>query len=263
MTSSASPARSIPVPGKRVGATVNTMKVLEFICAHASGATTTEIAKATGINLSTCFNIARTLAAYGYLRWQADARRYSVGQALQSLAHELTIKVGDLASLKPAMQRIADRYELTVTLWKRHSLASMELLLATDSKAAVRIQMPVGQHLPVLFGGMGRIMALDGGLTDEERETLFASVHWGRPITYKTLMAQARLARRQGYGLDEGYTHRAVTAVAVAVPPIPGQPVAEICSATMFRDQHDQATMDALVADLHALARDAEGLKVT
>lgn len=254
------PPRERPVAaGKRVGSTVNTMKILGFIARHAGGASTTEIAKATGINLSTCFNIARTLTADGYLQWVAERKRYVVGPALSALAHQLTTRTRDLESLRPAMQRIAAAYELTVTLWRRCSLTSMELLMVAESESAVRIQMPLGQRLPVLLGGMGRIMAMQGGLTDDQREAIFESIQWGRPISYAAFMTQARQARRRGYGLDEGYTHRSVTAVAVPVPSASGQ-VEEICSATMFHGQHDEEAMAALVAELGALAASASDM---
>lgn len=244
--------------GKRVGSTVNTMKILAFVARRPGGASTTEIAKATGINLSTCFNIARTLTADGYLQWVAETKRYAVGPALSALAHQLTSRSRDLESLRPAMQRIAKQYELTVTLWRRCSLTSMELLMVAESDSAVRIQMPVGQRLPVLLGGMGRIMALQGGLTDAQREAIFEGIQWGKPLSLATFMAQARQAKRRGWGMDEGYTHRSVTAVAVPVPSESGT-TEEMCSATMFINQHDAATLEALVAELKGLAQAVAG----
>lgn len=242
--------------GKRVGSTANTMKILALVARRPDGASTTELAKATGINLSTCFNIARTLTADGYLQWLPERKRYTVGSALSALAHQLTTRTRDLESLRPEMQRIANAYALTVTLWRRCSLTSMELVLVADSETALRIQMPVGQRLPVLFGGMGRLMALQAGLTDAEREAIFRGVQWGRPLAYSTFMAQARQARRRGFGMDEGYTNRAVTAVAVAVPSSTGQ-MQDAFSATMFLGQHSEAALHALVQELHGLAQAA------
>lgn len=248
--------RSELAVGKRVGSTVNTMKVLSYVAGKPAGASATEIAKATGINLSTCFNIARTLEADGYLHWLAESKRYAVGPGLTQLAHQLTTKARNLSQLQPAMQRIANAYELTVTLWHRCSMHSMELLMVAAGESAVRIEMPVGQRLPVLLGGMGRIMALQGGLTEQQLTEIFNGVHWGRALSFKTFLAQARQARRLGYGVDEGYTHRSVTAVAVPVPSAGGV-VTEACSATMFLNQHGSERMAALVAELQGLALEA------
>jgi DNA-binding IclR family transcriptional regulator len=248
-----SPARELEA-GKRVGSTVNTMKVLDFVVRN-GGATTTEIARATAINPSTCFNIARTLTADGYLSWTAETKRYQVGPALTGLAHQLTLRRRGLENLRPAMQRIANDYQLTVTLWRRCSLSSMALEMVAESGSALRIQMPVGQHLPVLLGGMGRILALRGGLTDEQRLAIFKRIKWGRPLPFSVFMEQARQAQRRGYGLDEGFTHRAVTAVAVAVPSA-GERVEEVVSATMFLDQHRAGVLKRLVGELRQLASD-------
>lgn len=257
----ARPAEPPPSSGKRVGSAVNTMKLIRYVVGRANGgATVTEIAKATGINPSTSFNIARTLSSEGYLQWLPETKRYAVGPALADLARELNAPVRDLASLRPLMQRIATDWQLTATLWHRCSQRSMQLLMVADSESAMSIQMPVGQRLPVLLGGMGRIMALQGGLTDEQRTELFSRIQWGRPITLRSFMNQARLAQKRGFGLDEGYTHRSVTAVAVPVAPQGATTVDYVCSATMFLNQHDEAGMDALVSALQALARSAARL---
>jgi DNA-binding IclR family transcriptional regulator len=241
--------------GKRVGSTAHTMKVLTFVAFH-GGATTTEIVKATALNPSTCFNIARTLTADGYLHWIAETKRYHIGPALTAMAHHLTTRKRGLESLRPMMQRVANDYELTVTLWRRYSLTSMALEMVAECDSALRIRMPVGQHLPVLLGGMGRIMALRGGLSDEQRLADFRCIKWGRPLQFSVFMEQARMAERKGYGLDQGYTHRSVTAVTVPVPN-GTEKTEEVVSATMFLDQHRAGPLKKLVAELNLIARAA------
>ncbi len=231
------------------------MKVLSFVAAQGS-ATTTEIVKATAVNPSTCFNIARTLTADGYLHWIAETKRYHIGPALTSLAHQLTTRKRGLESLRPLMQKVANDHGVTVTLWRRHSLTSMALEMVAEGDSALQIRMPIGQHLPVLLGGMGRIMALRGGLGDEQLQSVFRRIQWGRPLQFGEFMEQARLAQRRGYGLDEGYTHRSVTAVAVAVPNGEEQ-VEEVVSATMFLDQHRASALKKLVVELRQIARAA------
>lgn len=253
-TKNASPPLK-PRAGKHVGSAVNTMKLIRYVVSKGSGgATITEIAKNTHVNPSTSFNLARTLASEGYLQWSPETKRYTVGAELNELAHDVSTPRLDFSSLQPLMQRIAGTWELTVTIWHRVSYHSMQLLMVAHSESALRIQMPVGQRLPLLLGGMGRIMALEGGLSDEQRTELFSKTEWGRPIALRTFMTQARLAHKRGFGLDEGYTHRSVTAAGVPVEPV-GATVEYVCSATMFLNQHNDAAIAALVKDLHKLAQ--------
>jgi DNA-binding IclR family transcriptional regulator len=67
--------------------------------------------------------------------------------------------------------------------------------VVASCNTAVNIQMPVGQRLPLLVGGMGRVMALQGGLERRERGARRSTqVHWQRPLAYTAFMAQAREA---------------------------------------------------------------------
>lgn len=250
-------AAKVPTVGKPVGGTLNTLKILRYVIEHPEPLTATEVSRALGINPSTCFNIIQTMAREEFLEAVPHSKRYTIGAALSSLAHHLTARSRDFSPALPTMQEIADRYHATVTLWGRHSPTRMELLLVATSKRAVNIQMPIGQRLPMLVGGMGRIMALEGGLSDDQRREIFAEISWQRPLSFSALMAQARQARRQGWGIDDGYLNRSVTAIAVPVrvhkPPSP-EPIEYVCSATMFRHQYARVVLGDIAAALQEAA---------
>jgi|KBSMisStaDraftv2_1062788.scaffolds.fasta_scaffold429915_2 DNA-binding IclR family transcriptional regulator len=250
-----SPPRSPrSAPGKSVGAAHNALRIVQFAIDQPAPWTATEAARALALNPSTCFNIVRTLVGADFLEAGADSKRYTVGATLVGLAHRLTARARDFSAIRPAMQALADRYKLTVTLWRRHSPTRMELLVVASCNTAVNIQMPVGQRLPLLVGGMGRVMALEGGLSDEERRAAFAQVHWQRPLTYPAFMAQAREAKRAGWGVDDGYMNRSVTAVGVPVRARGAAEVEYVCSATMFRHQYASVTLGDLGKALKPIA---------
>ncbi|CAN5327441.1 IclR family transcriptional regulator [soil metagenome] len=242
-------------PGKSVGAALNTVQLLRFAAGRGSPWSSTEAARALGMNASTCFNTIRTLVGEGFLESNAATRRYSIGSELDALARLLIARAPDLEPLRPAMQQLADRYKVTVTIWTRRSATHMELLQVASSNSALNIQMPVGQRLPLLVGGMGRLMALEGGLSKEARESLFNGIAWQRPLTLSTFMTQSRQAQRNGWGIDDGYLNRSVLAIAapVRLQPI-GTPLDYVCSATMFREQHQRAVLEELARQLQGLA---------
>jgi DNA-binding IclR family transcriptional regulator len=258
--STASPRAPRTTPGKPVGAAQSTARVLQFAIEQAEPWSASEAARALGLNPSTCFNIVRTLVAADFLAEQPASKRYSVGRTLVALAHRLTARSRDLGAALPAMQALADRHKVTVTLWRRCSPTQMELLVVASCKTAVNIQMPVGQRLPVLVGGMGRVMALQGGLDDEQRRAAFAQVQWQRPLAFTTFMAQAREARRVGWGVDDGYMNRAVAAVGVPVRTDGAAEVEYVCSATMFRHQYASAQLAELGAALQPIAASVAGM---
>jgi DNA-binding IclR family transcriptional regulator len=240
---------------KPVGATLSTLQILQFAVEQVRPWTATEAARALSLNPSTCFNIVRTLVASGYFELVAEAKRYRVGAAFLSLARRLTTQSKDFGTVRPSMQAVADRYKLTVTLWKRCAPVRMELVVVATCNTSVNIQMPVGQRLPVLVGGMGRIMALSGGLSEELRRQVFGEIKWQRPLTYSAFLAQARLAEQTGWGVDEGYMHRSVTAVAVPVR-IGGreESIEYVCSATMFRHQYASVVLRDIAKALAPVA---------
>lgn len=241
--------------GKPVGASQSTMRLLDFAAAQSGAWTSAEAARALDLNPSTCFNIIQTLAGAGYLAPAEAGKRYVIGPALRVLAHRLLAQSIDLSEVRRLMQAAADRWKVTVTLWHRRSTTRMELVAVATCNSAINIQMPVGQTLPVLVGGMGRIMALQGGLSDEQRQAAFDEVVWQRPLSLSALLTQARQARRQGWGLDDGYMHRSVAAAAVPVPPPRAQDAVEyVCSATMFRHQYSRVALLSIVESLRTVA---------
>ena len=243
-----------------MGAAHSAVRILQFAIEQPDPWTTTEAARALALNPSTCFNIVRTLVGADFLEAVADTKRYTVGATLVGLAHRLTERSRDFSALRPPMQALADRYKVTVTLWRRFSPSRMELLVVASCNTAVNIQMPVGQRLPLLVGGMGRVMALEGGLTDEERRAAFAQVHWQRPLTYTAFMSQAREAKRVGWGVDDGYMNRSVTAVGVPVRTGSASEVEYVCSVTMFRHQYATVALRDLGKALQPIAALAAGV---
>ncbi|HYG41783.1 MAG TPA: helix-turn-helix domain-containing protein [Bordetella sp.] len=222
-----------------------------------------EATRELGMNPSTCFNLIQTLMAVGWLA-SADSigpgKRYVLGGSFVNLAHRTASRTVVLRDVMPRLQEYADRWKVTATIWQRQSLTRMELVAVASCQTAINVQMPIGQRLPILLGGMGRIMALQAGLDDATREAIFSGLRWDRPLTLAQFMAQARKAKRVGWGLDDGYMNRSVTALAVPVMPTEDRPVEYVCSATMFRHQYAGAVQPTLANGLMPIASGVQAI---
>jgi len=243
--------------GKVVGAAVHTARLMTYAAGRRAPWSAAEAARELGLNSSTCFNLIQTLHALGWLS-EADpagpGRRYILGRGFVGLAHRTAARTSVLRDIMPRLQEYADRWKVTATIWQRQSLTRMELVAVASCQTAINVQMPVGQRLPILMGGMGRLMALRADLEPGAFDAIFESLRWDRPLTREQFMTQARKAQRVGWGVDDGYMNRAVTALAVPVAPEAGRPLEYVCSATMFRHQYASAVLPSLAEGLRPIA---------
>lgn len=245
--------------GKLVGAAFQATRLMSYAAQSRRPWSAAEAAKVLEINPSTCFNLVQTMVAVGWVapsESQGRSKRYVLGGGFVSLAHHVTARNIDMRSVMPHLQEFADRWKVTATIWHKQSLTRMELVAVASCQTAVNVQMPIGQRLPILMGGMGRILALQSGLDPARREALFKEMRWDRSLTYAQFMSQARKAKRQGWGVDDGYMNRSVTALSVPVIGEEGEVIDYICSATMFRHQYAISTMPTLAEALINVARE-------
>lgn len=245
--------------GKLVGAAFQATRLMNYAAQCRRPWSAAEAAKALEINPSTCFNLVQTMVAVGWVspsESQGRSKRYVLGSSFVNLAHQVTARNIDMRSVMPHLQEFADRWKVTATIWHKQSLTRMELVAVASCQTAVNVQMPIGQRLPILMGGMGRIMALQSELDPARREALFAEMRWDRSLTYAQFLSQARKAKRLGWGVDDGYMNRSVTALSVPVMAQDGEAIDYVCSATMFRHQYAISTMPTLAQALVKVAQE-------
>ncbi|GAB2885340.1 hypothetical protein LSG25_18795 [Paralcaligenes sp. KSB-10] len=243
--------------GKVVGAAFQATRLMTYAANCHVPWSAADAARELGLNPSTCFNLVQTLLAVGWIAGAdliGPGKRYVLGSSFVNLAHRTASRTVDLREVMPRLQGYADRWKVTATIWQRQSLTRMELVAVASCHTAVNVQMPIGQRLPILMGGMGRVLALQSGLEDATREAIFNELRWDRSLTFAQFMAQARKAKRVGWGLDEGYMNRSVTALAVPVSSNADRIVEYVCSATMFRHQYATAVLPSLANALMPIA---------
>lgn len=236
-----------------VGGALRTVAVLEFVASTNRPVSGAEVTRATHINPSTAFNLLQTLTTSGYLQQVGGSRLYTVGPAFKALGRTVAERAEPYYLALLQMQTFADRHKVVVHLWRRISRYSMMCVAVADNEDAPRIQGRPNTKLSAMMGSMGRLIALAGDLSGAEREQLLAAATFERPISYRTFMAQARLATARGWSFDDGYVRTVISAVSVPVPD-PSSHLTHVCTATMFRGQFKGKELEQLALDLQRTA---------
>lgn len=237
--------RSDTSTGVTVKPVVNAIRILRFLTASGSPERAADIARELALNPSTCFNTLRTLVAEEMLDFDPLSKTYSTGLGLAKLVEHLVTQGQRLDLVRPLMQEFAAAHHVTVTLWRRMGNDRIVLVSAETSPGDLRIDMAIGQRLPVLMGASGRLFAAQLGLDDERLRAAFDKVRWARPLAFEDYRQQVIDARNNGWSVDDGYFSPGILAVAAPVSDRGGA-IAYAISAVTFRGQYGREDIERL-----------------
>ncbi|MFN3725943.1 MAG: IclR family transcriptional regulator [Allosphingosinicella sp.] len=227
----------------------NAIRILRYLGELGSPARAINIARHLSINASTCFNILRTLVLEGIVDFDPLSKTYTTGIGLTRLVENLLTEGQRIAAIIPHMREVASEFSVTVTLWKRHGPDRIVLVKSETSPTNLRIEMAEGQHLPVLMGSTGRVIAPHLGLGNKQLKALFRTIRWQRSLSFEEYWKQVEDARERGFAVDEGYFSRGIRTMAVPVYDRAGS-VTFTLVAVMVIGQHDEASIERLGAAL-------------
>jgi DNA-binding IclR family transcriptional regulator len=230
--------------GVTVKPVVNAIRILRLL-ASGSPERASDIARELEINPSTCFNTLRTLVAEEMLDFDPLSKTYTTGLGLAKLVEHLVTQGQRLDLVRPLMQEFAAAHHVTVTLWRRMGNDRIVLVSAETSPGDLRIDMAIGQRLPVLMGASGRLFAAQLGLDDARLRAAFDKVRWARPLTFEQYRQQVADARAHGWSSDDGYFSAGILAVAAPVNDRSGA-IAYSISAVTFRGQYEREQVEKL-----------------
>lgn len=238
---------------------INAIRILRHLSRVRSPETVTSVARALGINTSTCFNILRTLAAEGVVAFDERTKCYTVGIGIVQLAQGALTDQGKADVIRPRLQAIADGQGVTVTLWRVAENGRNVLMSASQSRSAVQIHMDVGQRLPLYIGAFGRVLAAADAVPEPALRAAFERMRWADPPSFEAYRADVAAAAEQGWAFDDGNFATGVASVAAGVAGFDGR-VRHGLVASFFRAQLDGAKVAALAAELRQLADELAGV---
>ena len=243
--------------GALVKPVMNATHILDLLSRSERPMTLTEIVRALGINPSTGLAILRTLVAVRLVAVEAKSKSYYVGTGLIALAEGVLRREATLEVLRPAMTRLASKFGITVVFWEVMEDEHLRLAAFALSDADIRIQMRIGQRLPIWAGAVGRLVAGQSGLPPFALRRKFARVRWQDPPTFDTYRRESVGAARHGYALDDGNFLRGVLSIAAPIFSSAGK-ITMACNAVAFSGQLPPKTIRQIAQELIELSRIAE-----
>lgn len=239
--------------GKVVGAVVNAIKILRYLSETEEPVGVSRIAKDTKLNTSTTFNILRTLAMHDFVRFDPVTKTYSLSLGIMEIAKGATALAGDLGAVQPLLQHVAQTHGVTITLWQPIGNNRKLLIMSAHARSTMRIQMAVGQRLPLYIGSTGRLFAAFSDASEARLKRDFKSIRWSTPLTFEQFMEDTREAKKTGWAIDRG--NFASGTVLISVPVLDSEGHAAMAvTANMFAGQYSPEMADKIVADLKDFA---------
>lgn len=185
-----------------------------------------EIASRVELPKATVSRLTFTLTELGYLNYDEDLQRYSLGPGVLSLGYDVLEQeeIRDVA--RPYMQELADYADASVYLGAPFR-TEIIYMAACRTPASMAIRLGVGSRIPLPTTSMGR--AYLSALPEAKREALVEQVapsfgeRW--PAVEKGMRSAITLAADRGYALSEGEWIAEANAAAAVVRRSGGEPV--------------------------------------
>ena len=180
------------------------LDIIEHLGASRRPVSVSDVARATGFNVSTAFRLLQTLTARGYVEQEAGHRGYVLGPRFFQLGSAY-LKGSDLATLaRPHLEVLRDEVGETVYL-VIFSQGEIVLLCKADGQHVVSASIRSAEREPAYCTATGKVLL--SGLPPEDLARYMASVKL-RAYTPQTIGTKPRLlseleaVREKGFALD-------------------------------------------------------------
>lgn len=245
-----------PPPEKLVGALSSGLKVLRYLASTTTPTGVTRIAKDLGLNASTCFNLLKTLVHERLVTFDESTKTYSIGLGLVELSKGSLEKGSYVRMMRPHLQELAQRHNITTTLWQKARNDRVVLVDLAESGSAMRIHMSIGQRLPMYIAALGRCMAAYSNLSPNELRSKLSQLRWEDGPSFETFMREVQNVREYGYAIDNGNYVRGVVTISSPILDSHQQALLTI-SAVGFATQFTESSLQALCEDIRDRCQEA------
>lgn len=219
----------------------------------------TMIAHALSLSASSCFNILKTLVAEEYLAFDSQKKVYSLGYAPLRLARRALDPTSAFALMQPYLERLANEFSVTTALWRVRQDDRFLLLGYCEHDGSTRINMSVGQRMPIYVGTLGRCVAASRRLSRHALLEKFQQLRWQQTPTFEDYFASVELAGQRGWSIDADQTFTGITNVGAPLLDTQNRVLFGI-TATMFSGQASVALIEQLGTELLTVAKNGAQL---
>jgi IclR family KDG regulon transcriptional repressor len=224
----------------KVNSVDRALVILEYLGTQTKEVGVRELGQAIGLSKSSVHRILQTLRARGFVRWNPDNARYSLGMRAFEVGCGILRSMEAHAVAKPQLEQLVNQLGETAFLGVLDD-AELVYIDKIDGRRSVRMYADIGSRKPLHSTAIGK--SLLAHLDRAEIDRIIAA----RPLARFTkntitdpeaLRQELEKIRRQGYAedneeMEEGlycvgaplfnYSGRPVASISVAVPKI-GQP---------------------------------------
>lgn len=208
---------------KIVGAVANAVSILRSLAQMSDPAGVAVIARDTGVSVSTCFNILRTLSAERLVDFDAEAKTYRIGLGVLELSLPL-LGANQADLIRPELARLSGAHKSLLCLWQVTEGERIVLVDRVSMAKTVRVDMSDGSRLPTFVGAVGRCYAALRNLPRNELKLRFDALQWQAPPSFEDYVSDVERARRDGYAFDLGQLFKGLEIAAAVVTDAEGRP---------------------------------------
>ncbi len=235
---------------KPVPAVQNAVTLMRRLAAHGRPMGATQIARETGLNISSAFNILRTLSHEGLLSFDPEAKTYRIGMGLMEFATPL-LGANPSDVIRPALTAIAQEHEVMIALWQ---MTEQGRIVLTDRFTAPNILHAVlarNSRLPAFSGAIGRCYAATMGYDEARTRKGFETVRWQDAPSFESYWRDVQTARETGTASDRGQLYRGLDIVASLACDAKGSPRLGMSSITIAgqKTEEDLARVASALAE--------------
>jgi IclR family pca regulon transcriptional regulator len=193
-----------------------------------------ELAREVGLGRSTTHRYVATLAALGYLRQDAQTRKYRLGPRVLDLGFSAINSMELRQIAAPLLQQLSDEtgYTVNMAILDGTDIVYVERCRsARDGQRAIDLNLHVGARLPAYCTSMGKVLLAHR--PDAEREQLLARIELTRrgPNTLtdrRALAAELDRVRAAGLAVNDEELSYGLRSIAAPVRAASGEVVAAI-----------------------------------
>ncbi|MEM8878743.1 MAG: IclR family transcriptional regulator [Pseudomonadota bacterium] len=205
--------------GGSIPTVLRTLLVLEELAQAGSPITPTEVNNSLGLPKATIHRLFSTLEDEGFLIREIDGRAYSPGHRLRKLS------VNVLSSLRVRTARLAVLTALAEDIGETCNIAlpdreAMIYLERVETKWPLRIQLPIGTHVPFYCTASGKmyLSTLSKSFLDRYINAVRLTANTSHTITDRqALRDEIELTRQRGHAEDNEEFMDGMIAIAMPV----------------------------------------------
>lgn len=234
--------------------------IIEVVARHRDGIGLADISRLVGLHNSTVFHLAKTLVSLGYIRQEAETKRYRIGRRLFTLAASALDEIEMIHLATPVLEELSRKTGESAHFCVRAGDAVV-VIARTSGSGAFQMADRVGVVRPAHCTALGK--AILASLTSDQLR-LFIQRNPLTPSTKRSiteipeLIREIEKVRRTGLAFDDGEFNLEVRCAGVAVRDFTGGVVGAVgISGPIWRISDDMMQRHA-----RAVAAAAEQLSV-